>query len=100
MGGLVFQSTTFALPQIFAERSVDFTGSATMVGWYTFLVFSLAAMAQLVIGYLVDLHSLRLAFATVALFQAAFFYLMTHLQGIAALLIFSANLLLPGSNKI
>jgi MFS family permease len=87
MGGLIFQSTTFALPKIFAERLVDVASSATMVGWYAFLVFSLAAMAQLVIGYLVDHHSLRLVFATVALLQAAFFFLMTHLQGIAALLV-------------
>jgi MFS family permease len=87
LGGLIFQSTTFALPKIFAERLMDFAGSATLVGWYAFLVFSLAALAQLVIGYLVDNHSIRLVFATVALFQAVFFYLMTHLEGIAALLV-------------
>jgi len=87
LGGLIFQSTTFALPKIFAERLMDFAGSATLVGWYAFLVFSLAALAQLVIGYLVDNHSIRLVFATVALFQAVFFYLMTHLDGIAALLV-------------
>ncbi|MCP4768043.1 MAG: MFS transporter [Gammaproteobacteria bacterium] len=87
IGGLIFQSTTFALPRIFAERLTDFAGSATQVGWYAFLVFSLAAMAQLLIGYLVDHHSLRLVFATVALSQAVFFYLMTHLEGIAALVL-------------
>jgi len=85
IGGLIFQSTTFALPRIFAERLSDFAGSATQVGWYAFLVFSLAAMAQLLIGYLVDHHSLRLVFATVALSQAVFFYLMTHLEGIASI---------------
>lgn len=87
IGGLIFQSTTFALPRIFAERLTDFAGTATQVGWYAFLVFSLAALAQLLIGYLVDHHSLRLVFATVALLQAVFFYLMTHLQGVAALLL-------------
>ena len=86
IGGLIFQSTTFALPRIFAERLSDFAVSATQVGWYAFLVFSLAALAQLLIGYLVDNHSLRLVFATVALLQAVFFYLMTQLQGLAALL--------------
>lgn len=86
IGGLIFQSTTFALPRIFAERLTDFADSATQVGWYAFLVFSLAALAQLLIGYLVDHHSLRLVFATVALLQALLFYLMTHLQGLAALL--------------
>ena len=87
IGGLIFQSTTFALPRIFAERLTDFAVSATQVGWYAFLVFSLAALAQLLIGYLVDHHSLRLVFATVALLQAVFFYLMAHLQGLAALLL-------------
>jgi MFS family permease len=87
IGGLIFQSTTFALPRIFAERLSDFAVSATEVGWYAFLVFSLAAMAQLLIGYLVDHHSLRLVFAVVALLQAVFFYLMTHLEGMAALLL-------------
>jgi MFS family permease len=87
IGGLIFQSTTFALPRIFAERLGDFAVSATQIGWYAFLVFALAAMAQLLIGYLVDNHSLRLVFATVALLQAVFFYLMTHLQGLAALLL-------------
>ncbi len=87
LGGLIFQSTTFALPRIFAERLTDFAGTATQVGWYAFLVFSLAAMAQLLIGYLVDHHSLRLVFASVALLQAVFFYLMTHLEGVAALVL-------------
>ena len=87
LGGLIFQSTTFALPKIFAERLTDFAGTATRVGWYAFLVFSLAALAQLVIGYLVDRHSIRAVFATVALLQAVFFYTMTQLSGIAALLV-------------
>ena len=87
LGGLIFQSTTFALPKIFAERLADFAGTATMIGWYAFLVFSLAALAQLVIGYLVDHHSLRLVFAVVAMSQAVLFFLMTHLDGVIALLV-------------
>jgi len=93
VGGLIFQSTTFALPRIFEERLVDFADSATMLGWYTFLVFSVAAFAQLAIGYLVDHHSIRIIFAAVASFQAIFFFLMTHLNGIAALLVAIAFML-------
>ena len=87
IGGLIFQSTTFALPKIFDERLGALAGSATAVGWYAFLVFALAACAQLLIGYLVDRHSLRAVFAVVALLQAAFFFTMTRLDGIAALLV-------------
>ena len=93
IGGLIFQSTTFALPRIFEERLLDFAGSATLVGWYTFLVFSVAAFAQLAIGYLVDHHSIRIIFAAIASFQAIFFFLMTHLNGIAALLVAIAFML-------
>jgi MFS family permease len=87
LGGLIFQSTTFALPKIFDERLGEFAVSATQVGWYAFLVFALAACAQLLIGYLVDRHSVRAIFASVALLQAGFFFAMTRLDGFAALLV-------------
>ena len=87
LGGLIFQSTTFALPKIFDERLASFAGSATEVGWYAFLVFALAACAQLLIGFLVDRHPVRAVFAAVALLQAVFFYAMTQLSGIPALLV-------------
>lgn len=93
VGGLIFQSTTFALPKVFAERLTDLAGTATLVGWYAFLVFSLAALAQLVVGYLVDHYSLRAVFATVALLQALFFTIMIQLTGIAALVVAIAFML-------
>jgi MFS family permease len=93
LGGLVFQSTTFALPKVFDERLTDIAGTATMIGWYAFLVFSVAAFAQLVVGYLVDNHSVRTVFATVALLQAVFFFVMTQLTGVAALLVAIAFML-------
>ncbi len=85
IGGLIFQSTTFALPKVFDERLADLAGSATLVGWYAFLVFSLAAFAQLVVGYLVDHHSIRSVFLGVAILQAALFAIMIHLTGLIAL---------------
>ncbi len=93
LGGLVFQSTTFALPKVFEERLTDFADTATLVGWYTFLVFSLAAFAQLVVGYLVDHYEVRVVFATVALLQAIFFAMMVQLSGMAALLVAIAFML-------
>jgi hypothetical protein len=49
-------------------------------------VFSVAALAQLVVGYLVDNHSVRTVFAVVALLQAVLFLVMVQLSGVAALL--------------
>ena len=87
IGGFVFQSTTFALPKIFDERLADLAGSATAIGGYAFAVFTVAAFAQLAVGYLVDRHSLRTVFAFVGALQAAFFAVMYELTGTAALIV-------------
>jgi len=87
VGGLIFQSTTFALPKVFDERLTDLATTATMVGWYTFIVFSVAAFAQLAVGYLVDHHSVRIVFACIAILQFLFFVLMMQLSGIAAFVV-------------
>ncbi len=93
IGGLVFQSTTFALPKVFDERLGDLAGSATAVGGYAFLVFTVAAFAQLLVGWLVDNYPVRRVFASVALLQAVFLLAMTQLSGIAALLVAIAFML-------
>jgi MFS family permease len=93
IGGLVFQSTTFSLPKIFDERLGDLAGSATMIGWYAFLVFAIAAFAQIVVGWLVDRHSIRLVFGFVAGLQILFFAIMANLTGAAALIVATAFML-------
>ena len=81
LGGLIFQSTTFALPKVFDERLTELAMSATLVGWYAFVVFAIAAFGQLVVGYLVDHYSIRAVFAAVIGLQALFFALMPGLTG-------------------
>lgn len=93
VGGIIFQSTTFSLPKVLDERLANPTGTATLIGLYTFLVFSIAAFAQLVVGYLVDNHSVRTVFAWVAILQAIFFAIMIQLTGIAALIVAIAFML-------
>ncbi len=85
LGGLIFQSTTFSLPKVFDERLSGLAVTAALVGWYSFLVFSVAALAQLVVGFLVDNHSVRTVFGVVALLQAIFLTIMIPLTGIPAL---------------
>ena len=84
IGGLIFQSTTFTLPKVLEEVM---TGSATIIGWYSFLVFSVAALAQLVVGHLVDHYSVRSVFAVVAAMQTILFVAMTQISGISALFV-------------
>ncbi|MCZ6882523.1 MAG: MFS transporter, partial [Gammaproteobacteria bacterium] len=82
VGGIIFQSTTFSLPRVFDERLSDIAGSASLVGLYTFLVFAVAAFAQLVVGYLIDHGSIRTVFAWVAILQTLFFTVMIQLTGL------------------
>jgi len=93
LGGVVFQSTTFALPKVFDERLGGLALSATLVGWYAFLVFALAALAQLVVGYLLDRYSARFVFIGVAACQAAFFAIMPGLTDWMALAVATAFML-------
>ena len=93
IGGLIFQSTTFALPKIFDERLGGLAGSATAIGGYAFAVFAVAAFAQLAVGYLVDRHSVRTVFAFVTGLQAMFFAVMYQLSGAAALVVAVAFML-------
>ena len=85
IGGFIMRSTTFTLPKIFDERLIDFASSPTLIGSYSFLVFSLAAFGQLAVGYLIDRYSIKLIFAVVAALQAIFFVIMVNLTGMPAL---------------
>lgn len=87
VGGIIFQSTTFALPKVFDERLNDLAGSASLIGLYTFLVFAVAAFAQLVVGYLIDHRSIRTVFAWVTILQALLFTVMIPLTGLPALIV-------------
>jgi MFS family permease len=93
LGGLIFQSMTFSLPKVFEERLAGIAGSATEIGGWAFLVFSAAAFAQLVVGYLIDRHSVRNIFMGIAVVQTGMFALMPGLNGWAALLVAFAFML-------
>jgi MFS family permease len=85
ISSLVFQSTTFALPKVFAERLSGIAGSATLVGWLAFVVFAVASGAQIVVGKLLDTLGPRTVFMGAAILQLVFFALMPGLTDWAAL---------------
>jgi len=93
LGGMIYQSTTFALPKIFDERLGGMAISASLVGWYAFLVFAVAGLAQIVVGFLVDRFPLRTIFTIVAALQMVFFLSMPGLEDWAAILVALAFML-------
>ena len=93
-GSFIFQSTTFALPKIFDERLAGIASSGIAVGWWAFAALSAASLAQLVVGWLVDNHSVRTIFAAIAGLQAVLFFTMMNLTGGAALAVTVAFMLM------
>jgi MFS family permease len=93
IGSFIFQSTTFALPKILDERVGGLATSGKAVGWWSFAVLASASLAQLVVGWLVDNHSVRVVFATIAGVQAVLFFAMLNLTGGAALIVAVAFML-------
>lgn len=87
VGGLIFQSTTFSLPKVFDERLGGLAVSATAVGWFAFIVFSIAAIGQLIVGFLIDRFPVRPVFVTVVTAQAALFAIMPGLTDWNAVLV-------------
>jgi len=87
LGGLVFQSTTFTLPKVFDEQLGDLAVSASDVGWFAFLVLAVAAVGQLIVGYLVDRLPVRRIFMVVAALQVSLFAIMPGLTGWQALIV-------------
>lgn len=87
IGGLLFQSTTFALPKILEERLSGMVTSATDIGSFTFLVFFVASFAQLLVGFLIDRFSIRLVFSIVVTLQALALFAMQELSGSMALIV-------------
>ena len=98
VSSIVFQSTTFALPKIFAERLQDVGASlegalglpgrvdlATVIGALAFVVFAVASMAQLVVGSLLDRYGPRPVFMIAAAIQVVFFAAMPAVQNWTAL---------------
>jgi MFS family permease len=85
LGSFIFQSMTFALPKVLEERLSGVYDSATAIGVATFCVFAIASMAQILIGHLVDRHSIRTVFAFVAGLQIPAYMLAVGLSGLPML---------------
>jgi MFS family permease len=84
-GGVIFNSTTIAMPKVFDERLQSLTQSSLGIGVLVALVYSLAALAQLAMGALIDRIELRRLMVAIALIQIPLLALAANLQGWAML---------------
>jgi MFS family permease len=84
-GGIIFNSTTIAMPKVFDERLSALTQTNFGIGVLVAVVYSLAAFAQVLMGALIDRMELRRLMIGVGLLQVPLLYLAANLQGWAML---------------
>ncbi len=69
-GGIVFNASTVSMPKLFAERLGEIARTPFAVGAAVFAVFALGSVAQIIVGRLIDRHSLRRVFMPLSALQA------------------------------
>ena len=69
-GGVVFNATTVAMPKVFDERVGGLGLDASALGALVSAVFVFGAMAQLVVGWLIDRFPLKSVFVPLSVLQA------------------------------
>jgi MFS family permease len=84
-GGVIFNSTTVAMPKVFDERLRELTQTNFGVGALVAIVYTLAAFAQLAMGALIDRFEMRRLMIGVALLQIPLLAVAVNLQGWAML---------------
>ena len=80
-GGIVFHGTTVALPKIFEVRLGAVVNDLATIGVLVSLVFGVAAVAQIVVGHLLDRVGARPLLPPVALLQALCLFVAVELWG-------------------
>ena len=82
-----FNAITVVIPKLFAERLTELTQSPAVIGFIAAGVYLFGALAQYVIGHLIDRHSLKSIFLPVAIMVAPLLALAAQLSGVALLLV-------------
>ena len=80
-GGVIFNSTTVAMPKVFDERLRELTQSNLGLGALVAFVYSVAAFAQVIVGMLIDRFEMRRLMITVAIAQIPLLILAANSQG-------------------
>ncbi|HXF65962.1 MAG TPA: MFS transporter, partial [Burkholderiales bacterium] len=79
-GGLIFNSTTIAMPKIFDERLGALTDTTLGIGVLVSLVYTFAAMAQLVVGHFLDRRTIRQVLVPVVLAQVPLLFVAASVE--------------------
>jgi len=84
-GGVIFNSTTVAMPKVFDERLRALTSTNMGIGALVAMVYATSAFAQVAMGALIDRFEIRRLMIGIALVQIPLLALAANLEGWAML---------------
>lgn len=77
-----FNALTVSLPKLFSERLADWTHSPALIGTIAAATYAFGAIAQYIIGHLLDRHTLKSLFLPLSLILAPLLYVGATLSGL------------------
>ena len=81
MGGLLFNFTTNGNPELLKERMDGIVNDPAVLGLLMAIVYAVASLAQLVVGWLLDRFSLKRLYIAILALQPPLFLLAAHAGG-------------------
>lgn len=84
-GGVIFNSTTIAMPKVFDERLTALTDTTLGIGLLVSMVYAFAAVAQLVVGHFLDRGTIKQVFVPIAVLQVPLLFLAGSVENYAML---------------
>ncbi|MDH4561868.1 MFS transporter [Pseudomonas sp. BN411] len=89
-GGVVFNASTVTYPKLFQERLHDLFAAPETLGLVVSLAYAFGAIAQLLIGRVIDRVSLKVPFVLLTFFQAPLLLSMAWADGWVVILLGAA----------
>lgn len=87
IGGLIFNATTVSMPKLFDERLNALTNTTLGIGVLVCIVYMIAAMAQLLVGRLIDSQHIKNVFVAVTALQIPLLLLAGVSQDVVMLIV-------------
>ncbi len=93
-GGAIFNATTISLPKVFDDRLSGLAETTAGIGGLVTGVFMIAAVAQIVVGHLIDRYPLKRVFVGVTVLQIPMMMLAVFAADYAMLVVATGMMLL------
>lgn len=103
--GLIYQTTSFAMPKLFEQRLGGLVDSTAGIGAVVSAVYLISASAQVIGGWLADRYDLRRVYFVCWLVQIPILAVAVTLAGpvlipVAALMVLSNTMAVPAENSL